>query len=131
VWDLERADSLAPLIATVNRIRRENPALQDNRSLWFHGVGNDQLIAYSKTTPDHSNVVLVVVNLDQASAQSGWTDLDLGALGVAPGEPFEVEDLLTGAVYSWSGSANFVQLDPADAVAHVLRLRRPLRKVGP
>jgi starch synthase (maltosyl-transferring) len=124
-WDLERRDSLAPLLATVNRIRRENPALQDNRSLRFHGIGNDRMLAYSKVTADRSNAILVVVNLDPRATQSGWTDLDLGELGVASGPSFEVEDLLTGAVYAWSGRGNFVQLDPADAVAHVLRVRRP------
>jgi starch synthase (maltosyl-transferring) len=122
-WDLGRPDSLAPLIAKVNRIRRANPALHDNRSLRFHGIGNDQLLAYSKVSADRSNVILVVVNLDQRYAQSGWTDLDLGELGLPPQEPFEVEDLLTGAVYSWSGPVNYVQLDPSDAVAHVLRVR--------
>jgi starch synthase (maltosyl-transferring) len=105
--------------------------LHDNRSLRFHGVGNDQLIAYSKATPDRSNVVLVVVNLDQAFTQSGWTDLDLGALGLPGGRPFEVEDLLTGAVYSWSGPVNYVQLDPVDAVAHVLRVRTSAGTVAP
>jgi starch synthase (maltosyl-transferring) len=122
-WDLERRDSLAPLIARVNRIRRANPALHDNRSLRFHGVGNDQLIAYSKRTPDGSNVVLVVVNLDQVNVQSGWTDLDLGELGVRPDEPFEVEDLLNDTVYSWSGASNFVMLNPGETPAHVLRVR--------
>ncbi len=47
-WDLARADSLAPLLARLNRIRRENPALQHNRSLQFHRIDNDRLIAYSK-----------------------------------------------------------------------------------
>ncbi|MGH2635917.1 MAG: maltotransferase domain-containing protein, partial [Actinomycetota bacterium] len=121
-WDLDRPDSLAPVIAAVNRIRRENPALHDNRSLRFHGIDNDQLIAYSKSTADRSNVILVVVNLDQRAGQSGTTDLALEELGVAVGEPFEVEDLLTGNAYAWSGPANFVRLEPA-APAHIFRLR--------
>src|SRR5213075_1672163 len=37
-WYLERSDSLAPLIARVNRIRRANPALQADWSLHFHPV---------------------------------------------------------------------------------------------
>jgi starch synthase (maltosyl-transferring) len=123
-WDLDRPDSLAPLIVAVNRIRRQNPALQDNRSLRFHGIGSDDLIAYSKSTPDRSNAILVVVNLDQVHARSGWTDLDLDAIGAPASERFEVEDLLTGAVFSWQGRSNFVQLDPADQSAHVFRVRR-------
>jgi starch synthase (maltosyl-transferring) len=126
-WNLDRPDSLAPLIARMNRIRRDNPALHDNRSLRFHGVGNDQLLAYSKSTPDRSNVILVVVNLDQERAQAGWTDLALDELGVPGDRPFEAEDLLTGAIYAWSGAANFVRLDPAEAPAHVHRVRTGAR----
>jgi len=47
-WDRNRPDSLAPLIARVNRVRRANPALQHNRSLQFHRVDNDRLIAFTK-----------------------------------------------------------------------------------
>jgi starch synthase (maltosyl-transferring) len=124
-WNLDRRDSLAPLVARLNRARRENAALQHNRTLRFHGIANDRMIVYSKTSDDRSNAVLVIVNLDPHAAQSGWTDLELGELGLAPGASFEVEDLLTGAVYAWAGRDNFVQLDPADSVAHVLRIRRP------
>ena len=49
-WDLERADSLRYLIARVNAIRRENPALQDDGTLTFVTIDNDQLIAYVKAT---------------------------------------------------------------------------------
>jgi starch synthase (maltosyl-transferring) len=122
-WDLGRPDSLAPLIARVNRIRRENAALRSNASLRFHGIGNDQLIAYSKSTPDRTNAILFIVNLDQANPQSGWTELALDELGLGSGRPFEVEDLLTGAVYAWTGPANFVRLDPAETAAHILRVR--------
>jgi starch synthase (maltosyl-transferring) len=122
-WDLERTDSLAPLIETVNRIRHEHPALHDLRSLRFHEIANDGLLAYSKATGDRSDVILVVVNLDARNAQSGWTDLDLETLGVAGGRPFEVEDLLTGEVHEWTGPVNYVELDPAVACAHVFHVR--------
>ena len=122
-WDLDRKDSLAPLITRINEIRRENPALHDIRRLRFHGIDNQQLIAYSKTTEDYSNVILVVVNLDPRNPQSGWTSLDLGELGVGPMESFEVEDLLTGASHTWQGSSNFVRLDAGGESAHVFRVR--------
>jgi starch synthase (maltosyl-transferring) len=121
-WDLDRKDSLAPLVTRINEIRRENPALHDIRRLRFHGIDNQQLIAYSKTTEDYSNVILVVVNLDPRNPQSGWTSLDLGELGVDPMESFEVEDLLTGATHAWQGSSNFVRLDAVGEPAHVFRV---------
>jgi starch synthase (maltosyl-transferring) len=138
--DLERADSLRELIARVNRARRENPALQSDRGLVFHGIENDQLLAYSKSAPapggaakgEVENAVLVVVNLDPHHRQSGWTQLDLGALGVQSDEggddrPFQVHDLLTDARYLWQGPRNYVELDPASVPAHVFRIRRRSR----
>jgi starch synthase (maltosyl-transferring) len=122
-WDLERRDSLAPLLERLNAIRREHPALLGNRSLRFHGIDNDRLIAYSKATPDRSDVILVVVNLDPRRVQSGWTDLDLGALGIADAATYEVRDVLNGPTYLWRGSWNFVQLDPAHEPAHVFHVR--------
>src|SRR5688572_7899209 len=60
-WDLERPESLRYLIARVNAIRRENPALQDDATLEFVTADNDELIAYVKATADLSNMLLVVV----------------------------------------------------------------------
>jgi starch synthase (maltosyl-transferring) len=122
-WDLDRRNSLAPLITRINGIRRENPALHDIRRLRFHGIDNEHLLAYSKTTEDRSNVILVIVNLDQRNPQSGWTNLALGDLGMGVSEPFEVEDLLTGATHVWQGASNFVRLDPTGEPAHVFRVR--------
>src|SRR5206468_11278829 len=111
-WDLDRPDSLAPLIQTLNRARRDNPALRSDWSLRFHDIDNDQLIAYSKSTPDLSNVVLVVVNLDPHWKQSGWVRLSLDDLGIELGRPYYVVDLLTGARHVWNGPRNYVELDP-------------------
>jgi len=132
MWDLDRKDSLAPLVTRINEIRRENPALHDIRRLRFHGIDNQQLIAFSKTTEDYSNVIFVVVNLDPRNPQSGWTSLDLGELGVGPMESFEVEDLLTGATHTWQGSSNFVRLDAEGEPAHVFRVhpRRSSRQTA-
>jgi starch synthase (maltosyl-transferring) len=126
-WDLGRSDSLAPLLATLNSIRRTNPALQGDHRLQFHPVDNDQIIAYTKTTDDLSNVVLVVVSLDPHYVQSGWVDLPLEALGLPADGPYQAHDLLTGEHYFWTGPRNFVQLDPAQVPAHVLVLNPRVR----
>jgi starch synthase (maltosyl-transferring) len=103
----------------VNAIRREHPALQSNRSLRFHRTDNDALICWSKRTASGDDVVLCIVNLDPWNVQSGWIDLDLGALGVDPASPYTVDDLLTGARYQWHGGHNFIRLDPSAVPAHV------------
>jgi starch synthase (maltosyl-transferring) len=126
-WDRQRNDNLQELIGRLNRIRRENRALQSDRSLRFHSVTNSEMLCFSKQTDDRSNVVVVAVNLDPQHTQSGWVDLDLEAIGIAAAEPFQVHDLLTDARYLWHGSRNYVELDPRAVPAHVLRVRRRVR----
>jgi starch synthase (maltosyl-transferring) len=122
-WDITRADSLKDLIGRVNRIRRDHPALESNAGLRFHAVDNDQLIAYTKSTEDLSNIILVVVNLDFTWKQSGWVDLPLDALGMDAHQPYQVHDLLSGARYMWHGPRNYVELDPHVLPAHIFSLR--------
>jgi len=135
-WDLDRPNSLADLVSRLNRIRRGHPALQFNDSLRFHGSENEQLLVYSKSRPAHAtaahglpgtdaDTVVMVVNLDPTHRQSGWIDLDLDALGVEVGRPFDMHDLLTDAHYQWEGARNFVILDPKVVPAHILHLGRP------
>ena len=122
--DLNSANSLKDLIARVNRIRRENRALQSNRSLRFHDTDNPSLICYSKATDDLSNVIVVVVNLDCFHVQSGWVQLDLGSLGVDAAHSFQVYDLLGEGQYMWQGPRNYVELTPETLPAHIFRVRR-------
>ena len=121
-WDLEIPLSLRPLITRLNKIRRENRALQSNERLHFHPTDNPSLLCYSKGTADGSNLILVVVNLDSFYVQTGWIDLDLNVLGLRPGDTFEVYDLLTDRSYSWRGSRNYVALRPAEMPAHLFRV---------
>ncbi|HEX6320317.1 MAG TPA: alpha-1,4-glucan--maltose-1-phosphate maltosyltransferase [Burkholderiales bacterium] len=114
-WDRGRADSLRELIARLNRIRHDNPALQGDWSLRFHPTDNHQLLAYSKR--EGANVVLAVVNLDFHHPQSGFVDVDIEG-------SFEVLDLLSGGRYRWSRGRNFVELHPHTLPAHVFRVVR-------
>ncbi|HXK39395.1 MAG TPA: alpha-1,4-glucan--maltose-1-phosphate maltosyltransferase, partial [Candidatus Paceibacterota bacterium] len=118
-------DDLSEFMALVNRIRRENPALQQNTSLRFHPTDNDQIICYSKAAGE--NVIIAIVTLDPHNTHAGWIDLDLAALGVETGRPFQVHDLLSGARHTWQGGRNYVQLNPHVVPAHIFRIRRRVR----
>lgn len=126
-WDLDRADSLRDVIALVNTVRRDHPALHRNDTLQFHPTDNDQLIAYTKRDEESEDIVLTVVNLDPHHTQSGWVDLQIHDLGIDPQEVFQVHDLLGGGHYLWSGYRNFVQLDPQAMPAHIFHVRRHAR----
>jgi starch synthase (maltosyl-transferring) len=126
-WPVDRADSLRHFVSRLNRIRRDNPALHHDWNLRFLSIDNPQLIAYAKATPDLSNVILVVVNLDPHHTQSGWIDVPLENLGVDDHLPYQMHDLLREAHYLWHGRRNYVAIDPATGPAHVFRLRRRVR----
>ncbi|MBU6409445.1 MAG: DUF3416 domain-containing protein [Verrucomicrobia bacterium] len=126
-WKLDSPHSLEPLIARVNQVRRENPALQSDRGLRFHRTDNPELIAYTKTTDDRANIVLTVVNLSPHYRHSGWLDLPLEELGLEGRRSYQMHDLLTDERYLWKGGRNYVELDPRISPAHIFRLRRYLR----
>jgi len=126
-WDLEAPHSIAGMISTINRARRENPALQGSQDLVFHPTDNPSLIAFSKSNVDESNSVLTVVNLDSFHRQSGWIDLDLDRLRLRNDESFQVLDHLTGARYLWQGARNYVDLAPEKIPAHIFRILRKAR----
>ena len=122
-WAGSKVD-LSPFVARLNAIRRAHPAMRELRTLRFHGSTDDEhLLVYSKTAPDGSDPVLVVVNLDPDAAHEGLLHLDLGALGLPWSGAYEVRDELTGASYTWEGSEPYVNLDPATGVeAHVFAM---------
>ena len=126
-WNLERPDTLRDFIARINAIRRENEALHSDWNLRFYPVDNDALLCYGKVNADASNAILVVANLDPHHVQSGWVELPLEELGLAPEQSYQVHDLLSGAHFLWQGPRNYVRLDPAAAPVHIFRLRRRVR----
>lgn len=125
-WPLDRADSLKDFIARLNRIRRENPALQQDHRLHFFAVDNESLLCYAKTAEDNAEIILVVANLDPHHTQSGWVTLPLDVLGL-DARPYQVHDQLTGARYLWNGAYNYVEINPQVAPAHIFKLRRRVR----
>lgn len=123
-WNHDDPASLAPFIARVNRIRRENPALQWDRSLRFLPIDNEQLLAYAKTSEGGDNVIVTVVNLDPYNVQSGWVELDPASVGVDPLRGFQMHDLLSGQRFNWQGGRHYIRLDPHSVPAHIFVVRR-------
>jgi starch synthase (maltosyl-transferring) len=127
VRDWHAPHSLAPLVTRLNQLRREHPSLQFDRGLRFHGSDNAAIVCYSKTSPDATDVLLVVVNLDPHNMQHGFVQAPLARLQAGAGGVFPVEDLVTGAQYVWKGEWNYVRLSP-DHPMHVLRV--PVKPSG-
>ena len=111
-------------ITRLNRIRKENRALQGYANLRFHEAENDNVLFYGKMTEARDNIILVVINLDPYQANNTHVHVPLEAMGFKPGDTYQVHDLLSDARYIWSGSRNFIALDPHTKPAHIFRVRR-------
>jgi starch synthase (maltosyl-transferring) len=120
IRDFVQPGNLSELIARVNAIRREHPALQRDWGLRFHPSDNPELLCYSKQSEDARDLVIVVVNLDPFHMQHGFVDLPFAAWSLAPDATLEVADMLSDERYFWRGPRNYVRLDPGVRVAHIL-----------
>ena len=49
----------------------------------------------------------------------------IAEMGIGADEAYEVEDLLTGARYTWRGARNYVRFDPDIRQGHILWLPKP------
>ncbi len=126
-WQRDSPESLRELITLVNKVRRENPALQSDNGLMFHATENDQIIAYTKSTDDLADVVLTVVNVDPHHRQMGMVNLPLEVLGIDRDRSYQAHELLSGARYIWNGPRNYIELSPQTSQAQIFRFRRRLR----
>ena len=112
---------LEGIIAQLNKIRKENVALQRLRNLHFHHTDSGAILAYSKR--EGNNLILVVVNLDPTYVQETTVHWNMHALGINQ-EHFKVTDLLDESVHHWSAHT-FVRLQPSrpvGKVAHIVKV---------
>jgi len=128
--DWDAPGNIKNYLTKLNRIRRQSRALREYENLRFQTVENEQIIFYSKATEALDSTILVLVNLDPYNTQSGFAYVPLESFAINDGDPFQVEDLLTGEKFIWRGRRNFVMLDPHSRPAHIFRLRRLIAMDG-
>ena len=120
---LAAGQSLEPFLGMLNRIRKAHPAFHRMKGLWFHGIDNDSLIAYSRFDEQTGDAVLVIAALNSNGSHVGTTDIWLPALGLNWGDQFDVFDEITGDAYRW-GQYNPVIINPNSNVAHIFSIKR-------
>ena len=127
--DWDRPDSLMPFLAQLNRVRRAHPCTHRIGSLRFHHVDRDDLLVFSHHLPGDdagtsADTLLCVVNLNPYETREATVHLDLGAIGLSDGVPYQVRDELDGSTYTWGGPSNYVLLDPVERPGHVFAIVR-------
>ncbi|PTU73779.1 alpha-1,4-glucan--maltose-1-phosphate maltosyltransferase [Pseudomonas mangrovi] len=99
-------------IAQLNRIRRQNPALQSHLGFRAYTAWNDNILFFGKRTEDLSNFILVAVSLDPFNAQEAEFELPLWELGLPDEAMTHGEDLMTGHRWQWHGKRQWMRIEP-------------------
>lgn len=121
-WDWDRPGNIIAEITALNRIRRENPALQSHLGLQFHNAWNDRVLYFEKATADRSNVVLVAISLDPHEPQECEAEIPLWNFGLPDHAAIAVEDLMRGHRFTWHGKIQRLRFDPAKLPFSIWRL---------
>jgi starch synthase (maltosyl-transferring) len=127
-WNWDSPGNIKEWIVRINKIRKENPALQTTWNLNFYEVDNNNLLCYGKASQDLTNILLMVVNLDPFHTQSGWVKIPLSKLEIDPKQSYLVHDLLSDDKYIWQGEKNYVEINPQVSPAHIFRVRKRLKR---
>ncbi|RYE34308.1 MAG: DUF3416 domain-containing protein [Hyphomicrobiales bacterium] len=99
-------------ITALNRIRRNNPALQSHLGLTFYSASNENVLYFGKREPQADEIVLVAVNLDPHAAHSAAIEVPLWELGLPDHGSVSVLDLMQGHRFTWHGKMQDIRLDP-------------------
>ena len=124
VRDWDRPGNLVEYVTTINRIRRENPALHELENLEFYEADNDQVLFYGKSTFDKRNSVLVAVNLSPFQVQEAHLRIPIAALGIKPEDTYQLHNLITDRRDLMIGDSYIVRLDPQVEPAAIFAVRR-------
>jgi starch synthase (maltosyl-transferring) len=123
-WDWQAPGNIIAEITRLNRIRHANPALQTHLGISFHNAFNEQILYFSKATPDLQNVVLVAINLDPRFPQECDIEVPLWLWGLSDAAAVTVTDLMDDDhSFTWTGKVQHIRLDPATLPFAIWRVR--------
>ncbi len=111
-WDWERPGNIIAEITALNRIRLHNPALHTHLNIRFHNAFDPNILYFSKSTEDRSNIVLVAINLDPHGVHEADFEVPLWEWDLPDDAAVDVTDLLSDHRFRWQGKMQRVRLDP-------------------
>ncbi|KFJ07384.1 Alpha-amylase family protein [Bifidobacterium tsurumiense] len=126
-WSKAESYGIAPLLTSLNAIRREHAACMSYHSLTLLESSDPSILAFARHIPAHANAqgtddtVIVIVNLDGHNNHQAMIHIDREQLGLGSGE-IRLHEELTGRNFTW-GDDNFVSLSPWEDVAHIFTIR--------
>jgi starch synthase (maltosyl-transferring) len=110
--DFTAPGNIVAEIAQLNRIRRQNRALQTHLGVAFFNCWNDNILYFAKRTPERDNFILVAISLDPHNVQEASFELPLWELGLDDDADTLGEDLMNGHRWTWHGKTQWMRIDP-------------------
>ncbi len=114
--DFSAPGNIVAEIAQLNRIRRDQPALQSHLGVTFYNAFNDHIIVYGKMQRRRGEplreMILVAVNLDPHQIQEAAYELPLWEFGLPDHVSLVVDDLIRPHRFVLSGKLQRIRLDP-------------------
>jgi len=110
--DFTQPGNIIAEIAQLNRIRRQNRALQTHLGVAFFNCWNDNILYFAKRTPERDNFILVAISLDPHNAQEAHFELPLWELGLDDDADTLGEDLMNGHRWTWHGKTQWMRIEP-------------------
>ena len=129
-WDWQRPGNIIDEIALLNRIRRENPALQTHLGIEFHHASDDAILYFSKSPVAESHAgfrghtILAAINLDPFNEHHADIELPLWKFGLPDDGGIEVTDLVHGHGFTWHGKRQHVRLNPLELPFAIWRIEQ-------
>ena len=111
-------------IAFFNKLRNDEAAMKDFRSLAFFNFWNEQVLYFGKRTKDLSSYLLFMVNLDPHHDQGGNFEVPLWEFGLPDDGTIRATDMLSGNDLTWTGKFQHWWLNPQDRPYAVFKLTR-------
>ncbi|HDS1737773.1 alpha-1,4-glucan--maltose-1-phosphate maltosyltransferase [Pseudomonas sp. BP8] len=111
--DFTAPGNIVAEIAQLNRIRRQNRALQTHLGVAFFNCWNDNILYFAKRTRERDNYILVAISLDPHNVQEASFELPLWELGLDDDADTLGEDLMNGHRWTWHGKTQWMRIDPA------------------
>jgi starch synthase (maltosyl-transferring) len=109
-------------ISKLNRIRKNNPALQSHLGVRFYPAHNDRIVFYGKPLPARGAMILVAVSLDPFHVQEATVEVPLWEWQLPDSGSVVVQDLMHDTSFVWHGKLQRIRLDPNELPFAIWRI---------
>jgi starch synthase (maltosyl-transferring) len=123
-WNWAHQTNVKRMMTQLNKIRKEQSALQDTFNVELCDTDNENLFAYYKATDEFDNHLLMVVNLDHWQMHSANVKLPKWRITRDPNQPLRMHDLITDQTFTWYDEWNYVELGGLKLPFHLFKVER-------